>query len=213
MLLAISSSLHAVAITPAEPTGAVASLPRWRRPSLNLSQVGFRIALFEACSAFTSRYGLHLRQVAYQRPSTPKASTALLPPPLLRLLPAGATLTGRVSHPLKIAAFPRRTERTGLIPIPRKCHRGLINIAPHFQREPATGAGGEFYGKVKGIDSQVAVTICDRDELMLSVTARLNDDRSNQMGAREAGHLAFNQVSIRSLTVSTVALILSSKAG
>ena len=115
MLLAISSSLHAVAITPAEPTGAVASLPRWRRPSLNLSQVGFRIALFEACSAFTSRYGLHLRQVAYQRPSTPKASTALLPPPLLRLLPAGATLTGRVSHPLKIAAFPRRTETDGLI--------------------------------------------------------------------------------------------------
>ena len=114
MLLAISSSLHAVAITPAEPTGAVASLPRWRRPSLNLSQVGFRIALFEACSAFTSRYGLHLRQVAYQRPSTPKASTALLPPPLLRLLPAGATLTGRVSHPLKIAAFPRRTEKIGL---------------------------------------------------------------------------------------------------
>ena len=114
MLLAISSSLHAVAITPAEPTGAVASLPRWRRPSLNLSQVGFRIALFEACSAFTSRYGLHLRQVAYQRPSTPKASTALLPPPLLRLLPAGATLTGRVSHPLKIAAFPRRTEKCRL---------------------------------------------------------------------------------------------------
>ena len=123
MLLAISSSLHAVAITPAEPTGAVASLPRWRRPSLNLSQVGFRIALFEACSAFTSRYGLHLRQVAYQRPSTPKASTALLPPPLLRLLPAGATLTGRVSHPLKIAAFPRRTD---------KCRLVLIRGTPGF---------------------------------------------------------------------------------
>ena len=43
--------------------------------------------------------------------------------------------------------------------------------------------------------------------------AGLNDDRSSQMGAHEAGHLAFNQVSIRSLTVSTVALILSSKAG
>ena len=39
-------------------------LARVQRPSLNLSQVGFRITLFEACSAFTTRYGLHARQVA-----------------------------------------------------------------------------------------------------------------------------------------------------
>ncbi|MDJ0871120.1 MAG: hypothetical protein QNJ87_05080, partial [Gammaproteobacteria bacterium] len=34
-----------------------------QRPSPNLRRVGFCIALFEACSAFTTRYGLHARQV------------------------------------------------------------------------------------------------------------------------------------------------------
>ena len=53
---------HAVATTPAEPLGArVVRLPQRRRPSPNLRRVGFRIALFEACSAFTARYGLCAR--------------------------------------------------------------------------------------------------------------------------------------------------------
>jgi len=44
-------------------------------------------------------------------PSTPKASTISLPPSLLRLLPAGATVAGRGSHPLEDSAFSRRTQR------------------------------------------------------------------------------------------------------
>ena len=39
------------------------SLPQRRRPSPKLRRVGFRMALFEACSAFTTRYGLHARRV------------------------------------------------------------------------------------------------------------------------------------------------------
>ena len=39
------------------------SLPQRRRPSPKIRRVGFRIALFEACLAFTTRYGLHVRRV------------------------------------------------------------------------------------------------------------------------------------------------------
>jgi hypothetical protein len=42
-------------------------------------------------------------------PSTPKGSAASLPPRLLRLLPAGATVAGWGSRPLKDRAFARRT--------------------------------------------------------------------------------------------------------
>ena len=42
-------------------------------------------------------------------PSSPKASAASLPPRLLRLLPAGATVAGRVFHPQGVHAFSRRT--------------------------------------------------------------------------------------------------------
>ena len=62
------------------------SLPQRRRPSPKFRRVGFRIALFEACSAFTARYGLCARQVPYG-PSTPEASTDSLPPRPFRLLP------------------------------------------------------------------------------------------------------------------------------
>ncbi len=55
--------MHAVATTPAGPLGAhVVLLPQQQRPSPNFSRVGSHIALFEACSAFTARYGLHARQ-------------------------------------------------------------------------------------------------------------------------------------------------------
>ena len=42
-------------------------------------------------------------------PSTPEASAASLPPRLLQLLPAGAKVAGRDSHPLEDSAFARRT--------------------------------------------------------------------------------------------------------
>ena len=49
-----SPCIHAVAITPAGPLGArFALLPQRRRPSPRFRRVGSRIALFEACSAFT----------------------------------------------------------------------------------------------------------------------------------------------------------------
>jgi len=45
--------MHAVATTPTRALGLFARLSQRLRPSLFLSQVGSRIALFEACSAFT----------------------------------------------------------------------------------------------------------------------------------------------------------------
>ena len=59
------------------------------RPSPNSGRVGSCISLFEACSAFTHVTACTLAE-SPMRPSTPKASAALLPPPLLRLLPGGA---------------------------------------------------------------------------------------------------------------------------
>jgi len=56
--------MHAVAATPAEVQGAFSALFPWNwQPSPIFRRVGFRIAFFEACSAFTARYGLHTRQV------------------------------------------------------------------------------------------------------------------------------------------------------
>ena len=45
-------------------------------------------------------------------PSTPKALIALLPPRPLRLLPAGATISGWVYLPLRERTFSRRTKNT-----------------------------------------------------------------------------------------------------
>lgn len=89
------------------------SLPHRCQPSPNLSRVGFRITLFEACSTFTRVTACTIAK-SLEGPSTPKASTASLPPRLLRLLPAGATVAGRVSHPLEDSAFSRRTKIKGL---------------------------------------------------------------------------------------------------
>ena len=90
------------------PGGSLRSLPQRWQPSPCVSRVGFRVNLFEACSAFT-----HVTACMFAKslsgPSTPKASAVSLPPRLLRLLPAGATITGRASHPLKDRAFARRT--------------------------------------------------------------------------------------------------------
>ena len=78
--------------------------PQRRRPSPNLRRIGSCITLFEACSAFTARYGLHARQVP-EGPSTLEASAASLPPRPFQLLPAGATVAGWESHPLRERAF------------------------------------------------------------------------------------------------------------
>jgi len=59
------------------------------RPSPKSGRVGSCVSLFEACSAFTHVTACMLTE-SPMRPSTPKASAASLPPPLLRLLPGGA---------------------------------------------------------------------------------------------------------------------------
>ena len=97
--------MHAIATTPAGPLGAlVVRLPQRRRPSPYSRRVGSCITLFEACSAFTARYGLHARQVP-EGPSTLEASAASLPPRPFQLLPAGTTVAGWDSHPLRERAF------------------------------------------------------------------------------------------------------------
>ena len=105
VLRRISLYMHAVANTPAGPLDArVAFFFQRRRPSPIHRRVGSRITFFEACSAFTARYGLHTRGVAL-RPFAPEASEMSLPTSLLRLLPTVATLVGWDSHPLKFRAF------------------------------------------------------------------------------------------------------------
>jgi hypothetical protein len=69
--------------------------------------------LFEACSAFTQVTACLLAE-SPTRPFSPKASAILLPPSPLRLLPAGTTVAGRDSHPLKMHDFSRRTRMAGM---------------------------------------------------------------------------------------------------
>jgi len=78
-------------------------IPRWDpRNLVALSSLGLRpYPVFQAgrlphCPfrgllSVYSCFGLHVRQVAQRRPSTPEAPMASSPPPPLRLLPAGAT--------------------------------------------------------------------------------------------------------------------------
>lgn len=102
--------MHAVVTTPAESAGASfarfpidISFPPVARTG-QLPHYTFRGLL-----DVYSRYGLHIRRTP-KGPSTPEASVASLPLRLLRLLPAGATVAGWDSHPLKDRAFARRTE-------------------------------------------------------------------------------------------------------
>lgn len=82
--------MHAVANTPADPTGTHSLvISRRHRPSLESRRVGFCITRFGACSAFTYVTAYMLAK-SPRRPSTPKASAASLLPLLLRLLPGGA---------------------------------------------------------------------------------------------------------------------------
>ena len=101
--------LHAVATTPAGPMETCSLVHSHRlRPSPNRRRVGPCIVVFEACSAFTHVTACMLAE-SPMRPSTPKASAASLPPPLLRLLPGGTNqLPGGISLPLRTSAFSRR---------------------------------------------------------------------------------------------------------
>ena len=83
--------VHAISNTPARRLGASSA----RFPSrISLPRFGFRvdprIVLFEACSAFTRVTACTLAPSPYFVTASPKASTASLPPQLLRLHPAGA---------------------------------------------------------------------------------------------------------------------------
>ena len=112
---------HAAAITPVGPRSLVArasclhgeeatyspasAFPvPWagRLPRLSVSRPARRsLTLRPACSRSRPR-----------RPFASKASAVSLPPPPLRLLPAGATFAGWELHPLKTHAFSRRTKGT-----------------------------------------------------------------------------------------------------
>ena len=91
-----------------------------RRPSPHSSWVGSRIMPFRGrappggWSSVHSGYGLPARGVAYATLFTEGFSACryLLAP--LRLLPAGTTVAGRDSHPLKMHDFSRRTRMAGM---------------------------------------------------------------------------------------------------
>jgi len=118
-----------------KPTGCpVALFPASRRPSPFLRRVGSRVRCFEACSAFTSRFGPRGRWTSCRLSSSLgrlrrfrlrarlgyRISCEVLLPQCfspcrylhepLWLLPAGATVAGWDSHPLGTRAFPRRTQ-------------------------------------------------------------------------------------------------------
>ena len=87
------------------------SLPSRWQPSPLFGRVGLRVARFEACSTFTRVAARMVAEPPQGRPVASKCfsrSRYLLPPP--RLLPAGATVAGRVSKPAEGQRLPRRTE-------------------------------------------------------------------------------------------------------
>ncbi len=74
-------------------------------------RVGLHIVLFEACSAFISRCGLHtLARSPYFVTRYPKASDISSPPCLLRLLPAGAVAGWHGTHLGKRRLFTAHTQ-------------------------------------------------------------------------------------------------------
>ena len=87
---------------------ARACAPR-RRPSLLFWQVGSRIDPFRGLLGVHSRYGLPARGIA-KRPFPSKASAASLPPPPLRLLPAGTTSCRVGLAPTENQRLSRRTK-------------------------------------------------------------------------------------------------------
>ena len=133
------------------------SLPdRWQ-PSPCSGRVSFRITRFEACAAFTS-----LRPAwSLNRPRRPLSSECFsrcryLHRPL-RLLPAGATVAGRDSHPLRNGAFHGAPDRpvigpSGSVSAGRRPRLpGHLNRAlPRRRRTTDRGAGGILTQPVLG---------------------------------------------------------------
>src|SRR5205807_1719673 len=80
---------------PGGTPGGIGSFPGrlGQRPSPLCGRVGSHIVLFEACSAFTQVTACLLAE-PLKRSFPSKASTSLLPPSPLRLLPAGTTVAG-----------------------------------------------------------------------------------------------------------------------
>jgi len=75
-----------------------------------MGSVGFRVFRFEACSAFTARFGLHRRQIAKQS-SPPETPTGSSPPPPLQLLTGQERPQPGGIHTRKTTnTFPRRTQ-------------------------------------------------------------------------------------------------------
>jgi len=98
--------VHAIATTPVRPVGASSarfptdiSLPGKGAP------VGPHIVFFEVCSTFTLVTACTLALPPYIVARIPKASTASLPPQLLRLLPAGASSPGGIRTRWKAPPF------------------------------------------------------------------------------------------------------------
>ena len=119
------------------------SLPdRWQ-PSPYSGRVGFRITRFEACAAFTSlRPAWSLNRPGRSLSSECFSRCRYLHRPL-RLLPAGATVAGRDSHPLRNGAFSRRT---GIRRYPTQPpHRGGAAAA----RRAHQGAADTSAGRVR----------------------------------------------------------------
>ena len=116
MLLPPSPSMRASVTTPAGPKGC----PRRSLPppssAFPISQVGRPPHCpFRGLLDVHSRSGPHVRRTALCGPLSPgcfRPYRCLHDPPWL--LPTGATVVGRVSHPLEEGAFPWRTEKCGL---------------------------------------------------------------------------------------------------
>ena len=110
----VSLCTHAVATTPAgllgccrsplpPSSGGLPRIPAGSAPALPFSRPAQRLlALRPAHSPSRPR-----------RPFPPKASAVSLPPPPLRLLPAGTAVAGWDLHPLKTHDFARRTRIRG----------------------------------------------------------------------------------------------------
>ena len=137
VLLPSPSSMRAAATTPAEPASArVARFPA--SGSLPRDTVGSASALHVSRPA---RRSLALRPAwSPGRPRQPVPSECFRPCRCLhrplRLLPAGATVAGRDSHPLGDGAFPRHTVSHVRVR-PRSRRRGFarLPLRPRAQRQ------------------------------------------------------------------------------
>jgi Ni/Co efflux regulator RcnB len=74
--------------------------------------------------------------------STPEASAVSLPPRLLQLLPAGAKVAGRGSHPLEDSALARRTRSPIHRAIPRTGNRDVARQTRSLRTVARRRGGG-----------------------------------------------------------------------